>query len=92
MLGSDHDAVTLLHYLEHVIKIPGKRVSRFPVPVEEGGRRVWRDMEEFDSSDRANANWPDVFFATIVDTYLTQIGNPGGCVGDAMSYLGDTGR
>jgi aminoglycoside 3-N-acetyltransferase len=87
LLGSDHDAVTFLHYVEHVTDFPGKRVSRFQVPVQEGGRRVWRDMEEFDTSDGVHANWPDNFFATLVDAYLNDTGNRGRCVGDAPSHL-----
>jgi len=88
LLGSDHDAVTFLHYVEHVAEIPGKRIARFQVPVQEAGRRMWRDMEEFDTSaDGVHANWPDRFFGKIVDAYLTETGNQGGRVGDAMSYI-----
>ena len=88
LLGCDHDTVTFLHYAEHVADFPDKRVARYKVPVEEDGRRVWRDMEEFDtSSDGAHANWPPRFFARITDTYLARTGNRGGRVGDAMCYL-----
>lgn len=87
MLGSDHDTVTFLHYVEHIVDVPGKRVARFKVPVSEHGRRVWRDMEEFDSADAAHPNWPPRFFARIVDTYLHETGNRGGRIGKAESYL-----
>jgi aminoglycoside 3-N-acetyltransferase len=88
LLGSDHDAVTFLHYVEHVAEIPGKRIVRFQVPVLDDGRRVWRDMEEFDTSgDGVHANWPQDFFARIVDSFLAGTRNQGGRVGDAMSYL-----
>lgn len=88
LLGSDHDAVTFLHYVEHVADIPGKRIAHYQVPVVEDCRRVWRDMEEFDTSgDGVHANWPDRFFAKIVDSYLTKSGNSGGQVGDAMAYI-----
>ncbi len=87
-LGSDHDAVTFLHYVEHVTEIPDKRIRRFQVPVQADGRRVWRDMEEFDTSgDGVHANWPDRFFVRIVDAYLTVTGNQGGRVGNARSYI-----
>jgi aminoglycoside 3-N-acetyltransferase len=33
LLGSDRDAVTFLHYVEHVADIPGKRIARYRVPV-----------------------------------------------------------
>jgi aminoglycoside 3-N-acetyltransferase len=88
LLGCDHDTVTFLHYVEHVVDIPGKRVAKFKVPIEENGKRVWKDMEEFDTSDNmAHASWPQRFFARLVDTYLSQTHNAGGHVGDARSYL-----
>ena len=88
LLGSDHDAVTFLHYVEHVADLPGKRVARFQVPVVENGCRVWRPMEEFDTSDDGvHANWPDRFFAKIVGGLLTKTGNNGGRVGKALTYV-----
>jgi aminoglycoside 3-N-acetyltransferase len=90
MLGSDHDTVTFLHYAEHIVDIPDKRVARFKVPVDDHGARVWREMEEFDTADAgAHANWPPRFFARIVDTYLARTNNPGARVGDAESFLVD---
>ena len=90
LLGSDHDTVTFLHYAEHIVDIPDKRVVRFKVPVALGGQRVWRDMAEFDTSDDGiHANWPPRFFAQIVDEYLAATGNAGGRVGDAHSHLLD---
>ncbi len=87
LLGSDHDNVTYLHYAEHIIDIPGKRVVRFQVPVTEDGKRVWREMAEFDTSAGAHPNWPEEFFARIVDGHLAATGNRGGRVGDALSHL-----
>jgi aminoglycoside 3-N-acetyltransferase len=88
LLGCDHDAVTFLHYVEHVADIPDKRVARFTVPVLEHGERVWREMEEFDTSGAGvHANWPDRFFARIVDDFLAASANRGGRVGDAECYL-----
>lgn len=88
LLGCDHDTVTFLHYAEHIADFPGKRVARFKVPMFENGARVWRDMEEFDTSgEGVHANWPDRFFATIVDNYLAESANSGGTVGDTRCYL-----
>lgn len=89
LLGCDHDTVTFLHYAEHVVDIPGKRVVRFKVPVEENGERVWREMEEFDTSGGAHPHWPDRFFSRIVDAHLARTRNRGGRIGDAESYLID---
>jgi aminoglycoside 3-N-acetyltransferase len=88
LLGCDHDTVTFLHFVEHIADIPDRRVARFKVPVLENGTRVWRDMEEFDTSDAgAHANWPDRFFARLVDSYLSASENAGGPVGDAWCHL-----
>ena len=88
LLGSDHDTVTFLHYVEHVLDVPGKRVARFKVPVLENGARVWREMAEFDTSgDGVHANWPDRFFATLVDGYLEASRNAGGSVGNARCHV-----
>jgi len=87
LLGADHDTVTFLHYAEHVVDIRDKRIARYQVPVDEGGRRVWRAQEEVDSSNGAHANWPDRFFARITDAYLASERNGGGRVGDAPSYF-----
>src|SRR5688572_29900125 len=88
LLGCDHDTVTFLHYVEHVAEIPDKRVARFKVPIVENGTRVWRDMEEVDTSDAgAHANWPERFFARLVDSFLAMTGNRGGPVGSARCYL-----
>jgi aminoglycoside 3-N-acetyltransferase len=90
LLGCDHDTVTLLHYAEHIVEIPGKRVARYQVPVNVHGTRVWRPMEEFDTSDQgAHPNWPDRFFARTVDTYLARTKNEGGTVGEAPCCLFD---
>ena len=87
LLGSDHDSVTFLHYAEHIVDIPDKRIVRFKVPVLENGARVWRDMAEVDTSRGAHASWPDRFFAVLVDGYLAKTSNRGGRVGGAESFL-----
>ena len=87
-LGADHDTVTFLHYAEHIADIPGKRIARFKVPVLEHGERVWRDMEEFDTSGAgAHPHWPEHVFARIVDAHLSASGNTGGAVGGAWCRL-----
>ncbi|HEY8549307.1 MAG TPA: AAC(3) family N-acetyltransferase [Vicinamibacterales bacterium] len=87
LLGSDHDAVTFLHYAEHIVDIPDKIVARYEVPVLVDGQKVWRPQVEVDSGDRAHANWPDRFFALLTDSYLARTGNTGGCVGNAPAFL-----
>ena len=66
--------------------VPGRRVARYQVPVMENGCRVWRAMEEFDTSgDGAHVNWPDRFFAKIVDSFLVKTENKCALVGKAMT-------
>jgi aminoglycoside 3-N-acetyltransferase len=90
LLGCDHDTVTFLHYAEHLVDLPDKRIARYKVPVSENGQRVWRDMEEFDTSDQgAHPNWAERFFARLADTYLTKTNNRGGRVGDAQCFVLD---
>lgn len=87
LLGSGHDAVTFLHYAEHIVDVPDKRVARFLVPVERNAERGWLPMEEFDTSAPAHRNWPEDLFAQLVDGYLDSTANAGGKVGDAHSVL-----
>jgi aminoglycoside 3-N-acetyltransferase len=90
LLGCDHDTVTFFHYAEHIVDLPDKRIARYKVPVSENGQRVWRDMEEFDTSDQgAHPNWAERFFARLADTYLTKTNNRGGRVGDAQCFVLD---
>jgi aminoglycoside 3-N-acetyltransferase len=89
LLGCDHDTVTFLHYAEHIVDIPDKRIAIFKVPVVVDGVRVWKEMEEVDTSERAHANWPDRFFARLVETYLSNSANRGGFVGNAECFLLD---
>jgi aminoglycoside 3-N-acetyltransferase len=72
-----------------IVDVPDKRVARFKVPVLENGRRVWRDMAEFDTSAPAHASWSEQLFGEIVESYLARTDNEGALVGDARSYLID---
>ena len=87
LLGSDHDQVTFLHHAEHLVDVPDKRVVRFQVPVLRDGHRVWRWMEEFDTSEPCHPAWPTDLFRRITDAFLRRTGNPGGRVGDAPSVV-----
>jgi aminoglycoside 3-N-acetyltransferase len=86
LLGSDHDEVTFLHHVEHMVEFPNKNITHFRVPWAVDGAVVWRPVREVDSN-AAHANWPDRFFASIIDRYLDHTGNRGGSVGEATAYL-----
>jgi aminoglycoside 3-N-acetyltransferase len=90
LLGCDHDNVTFLHYAEHIVDIPDKRIAQFEVPWLENGERVWKEMVEVDTSGAgAHASWPDRFFAQIVNAHLSRTRNRGGRVGNAHAFLTD---
>lgn len=90
LIGCDHDNVTFLHYAEHIVEIPDKRIAVFDVPVLENGVRVWKEMREVDTSGAGgHASWPDRFFARIVNSYLSRSRNRGGRVGHAHCFLLD---
>lgn len=93
LIGCDHDNVTFLHYAEHILEVPGLRVVTMEVPWLENGERVWKEVKEIDTSGAgAHPNWPDRFFAQIVNSYLAMTGNRGGRVGHAHCFLvGATG-
>ncbi|MET0213773.1 MAG: AAC(3) family N-acetyltransferase, partial [Vicinamibacterales bacterium] len=50
LLGSDHDEVTFLHHVEHVVAFPDKKISRYKVPYDVDGRVVWREVAEVNTS------------------------------------------
>ena len=87
LLGSDHDNVTFLHYVEHIADIPDKRIARFKVPVLENGVRVWREMAEYDTSIGVHPRLMGPIFSMLVDGYLEEMLNRGGRVGSGESYL-----
>ena len=90
LIGCDHDAVTFLHYAEHILDVPGLRIVTMEVPWLEDGKRVWKEVKEVDTSGAgAHPNWPERFFAQIVNGYLARTNNRGGRVGHAHCFLFD---
>ena len=90
LIGCDHDAVTFLHYAEHILDVPDLRIASFEVPWLENGERVWKEMKEvYTSGAGAHPNWPERFFAQIVNKYLASTQNRGSRVGHAHCFLLD---
>jgi len=89
LLGSPRGAVTMLHYSEHLARVPNKRTVLYRSPVLVHGERRWVDVEELDSV-RGIAPWhrPD-YFEDLVDAYLARGHGKTGMVGAARSYLFD---
>lgn len=90
LIGCDHDNVTFLHYAEHVLDVPGRRIATFEVPCLEHGARVWKEMKEIDTgSAGAHPGWPDRFFAQLVNRHLSKTQNRGSRVGHSHCFLID---
>lgn len=92
LLGSTRTDVTLLHHAEHIADFPDKRIARYQVPLLRDSKRVWASCEEFNTGyGEVHANWPDNFFALIVDDFIARNDAPEFCrrgrVGDADCIL-----
>lgn len=88
LLGSDHDAVTFLHYVEHVADFPDKKIALYKVPLAINEKKTWIEMEEYNTGgDGVHKNWTDRFFADIVNGFLAKTKNKGGKVGNAECYV-----
>jgi aminoglycoside 3-N-acetyltransferase len=87
MLGAPLDTMTLLHHAEHLADIPDKRIRRYEAPILIEGETVWRQFEEFDTSDPVVASLPDDYFALIVEDFLGTGRGVRGKVGAATCVL-----
>ncbi len=88
VLGAPISSVTLLHYAEHMARVPNKRIVHYRMPVLQNGKSIWVQIEEFDTS-RGIVDWQDDYFETIVREYLSYSKVHSGNVGMAQSYLLD---
>jgi len=93
MLGSPLEKLSLLHYAEHMARVPDKPVYRYRMPVLREGKRVWVDIEEFDTErligDGSRVDSGKNYFEKIPREYLASGRGREGTVGAAQSYLFD---
>lgn len=85
MLGAPLDTLTVLHHAEYRARLRHKRVIRYTCPVLQDGRKVWVEIEDFDTGDPHD----EYTFEGIARDYLAQRGARQGRVGDATCYLFD---
>ena len=85
-LGSPLGDITLLHHAETMARVPNKRVVRYSMPLLQRGRRIWVEIEEFDTS-RGIVDWPENYFEAIAREYLTSGRGTTGKVGSAAARL-----
>lgn len=89
LLGAPLNTITLLHYAEHMARVPNKRIVRNKVPLLRDGQRVWVEFEEFDTCEGIRDRDPEEYFETIAREYLSSGKGYSGKVGAAPSYLFD---
>lgn len=87
LLGSPLENVTLLHFAEHVARLPDKRVIRYQEKLLRGGSAEWVEIEEFDTSAPVVDAAPDDHFDRLMHAYLEQGELSTGQVGGARTYL-----
>jgi aminoglycoside 3-N-acetyltransferase len=85
MLGAPLDTMTLLHHAEH-LAATSKRIIRFDIPLLEGGSTVWRQAEEFDTSDPPG-DLPEDYMASVVEAFLATGRGTRGSIAAAPSVL-----
>lgn len=88
LLGAPLNTLTILHHAEFLARVPNKRVVRYKLPVLREGRRVWVEVEEFDTS-LGIVDWEDDYFIAIATEYLATGRGTSGRVGSAPSHLFD---
>lgn len=90
MLGAPLNTVTLLHHAEHLAKIANKKIARYSMPIIENGQKIWKAVEEFETSEGI-VDWPgdEDYFELIVRDFLASGQGKQGQVGAASSLLLD---
>lgn len=92
LLGAPLNTVTMLHYSEHMAKLPNKRIVRYRIPILEDRVRKWVEIEEYDTGNGI-ADWPGgdygSQFTALVQAYLDLGQGRSGKVGGATCYLLD---
>ena len=85
LVGSDPDEVTLLHYAENLAPIARKKTVRIKLPLPVDGKRTWIEIEECNSSIGIR-DWPERFFAYIVQAFLQTPSVRTARLGDAVTH------
>jgi aminoglycoside 3-N-acetyltransferase len=93
MLGAPLDTLTLLHHAEALVDAPGKRMVTYAIPVREGDRVKWREVQDHDTSSRGTFPYEQVTpngadaFEVIGQLALAGGAGTSGKIGDADSHL-----
>jgi aminoglycoside 3-N-acetyltransferase len=87
LLGAPLSNITLLHHAEQLVDLPHKRVDHYQMPVLQSGRKVWIDVEEFDTTEGIADFGVEDTFNAIGEASLAAGRGQVGRVGQAQSYL-----
>jgi aminoglycoside 3-N-acetyltransferase len=85
LIGCEWDKMTLLHHAEHLADIP-HRIKHYESPLRLNGKTVWRQFEEFDTSNSPDG-LPEDYFITVVTDFLATGKGTRGPIGAAPSLL-----
>ena len=88
LAGAPFGTITLLHYAEHMAKVPNKLIVHYKMPILRNGQRVWVDIEEFDTCGGILPG-AEEYFEVIPSEYLSSGRGRSGKIGAAQSYLFD---
>jgi aminoglycoside 3-N-acetyltransferase len=86
LLGAPFSTITLLHYVEHMVNVPNKKKVSFKMPVLREGKRVWVEIEEFDTCGNVLPK-TDEYFQAIPSQFFASGKGKSGKVGQAQSYF-----
>lgn len=89
MLGAPLDTVTLLHYAEHLARIPDKRLRRYRRLMPGANGPEWIEFEEFDTTEPVHDKFPLNSFERIATDYLAAGKGRQDQFGMAPAYLFD---
>jgi aminoglycoside 3-N-acetyltransferase len=85
MLGAPLDTLTLLHYAENRAQMRHKRVIHYSCPILREGKRVWVEVEDYDTGEPHG----DYSFDGIAHEYLALGTGRQGAIGNVLSQLFD---
>lgn len=89
LAGAPLDSLTLLHHSEHMAKLPNKRVIHYREPVLVDGRKVWIEIEEFDTSNPVVPAAREDYFTDVAKEFLASGAGTTGKIGNGDSCLFD---
>ena len=87
MVGAPWSKCTVVHYAEHIARLPDKIVVRFEVPLATPAGTQWRFIEEFETDDPVSDALPANHIHAIVSAFVERGNGSRGTIGAAPSLL-----